>query len=338
MAYRQWLNQVKEEILDPERPICDPHHHLWDRNGNRYLLSELLEDIDSGHNVVSTVFVECDSMFNADVSPALAPTGETEFVQGIAAMSASGQFGHCRVAAGIVSFADLMLAEEVRPVLQAHLKASPNRFRGIRHATGWHSSPDIRISHSKPAEHQMLDERFNRGLSVLGEMQLTFDAWCYHTQLKEFATMAEQHPALTIVLDHFGGPLGIGPYEGKQDDVFASWREDIEMLKDLHNVVFKLGGINMKINGFDWHKRDTPATSDELVDRTGAYYETCINLFGADRCMFESNFPVDRDSVSYPVLWNAFKNLSAHYTDAEKDALFCGTATRVYQLPEMRGQ
>ena len=150
--------------------------------------------------------------------------------------------------------------------------------------------------------------------------------------------MAEQHPALTIVLDHFGGPLGIGPYEGKQDDVFASWREDIEMLKDLHNVVFKLGGINMKINGFDWHKRDTPATSDELLDRTGAYYETCINLFGADRCMFESNFPVDRDSVSYPVLWNAFKKLSAHYTDTEKDALFCGTATRVYQLPEMQGQ
>ncbi|MFT7220786.1 MAG: L-fuconolactonase [Candidatus Azotimanducaceae bacterium] len=330
--HSDWLLRVTEEILEPDRKICDPHHHLWDRGGSRYLLHELLADIESGHRVVSTVFVECDSMFNAEAHPDMAPIGETEFVQGVAAMSASGLYGDCRVAAGIVSFADLCLGSDVRAVLDAHIAASPNRFRGIRHATSWHSSPDIRNSHSKPTEHLMLDETFNRGMAVLGEMGLSFDAWCYHTQISEFATLAKQHPEVTMVLDHFGGPLGVGPYEGKSDEVFAAWRESVESLVDAPNVAFKLGGINMKINGFGWHKRDLPASSNELVDSTAAYYETCIDLFGAERCMFESNFPVDRDSVSYPVLWNAFKKIATGRSEQEKSALFHDTAARVYKL------
>ena len=332
MQDKSWVSQIHEEIIDPQRQICDPHHHLWDRAGSRYLLHELLDDVDSGHRVVSTVFVECDSMFNVDANSHMAPVGETEFVQGVAAMSSSGQYGECRVAAGIVSFADLMLGESVREVLEAHVSASPNRFRGIRHATSWHSSPDIRNSHAHPIEHQMNHDDFLAGFAVLGDMELSFDAWCYHHQIPEFVQLAKQNPNVTIILDHFGGPLGIGPYQGKTEAVFAEWRESIAELAMLQNVYFKLGGINMKINGFGWHQRDLPASSDELVDRTGPYYEYCIDTFGADHCMFESNFPVDRESVSYPVLWNAFKKLAASKTDQEKQQLFKSTAEHVYRI------
>lgn len=332
MDKQEWLDQVTEEVIDPEREICDPHHHLWHRNGSTYLLDELMADIDTGHKIVSTVFVECDSMFNADSPPHLAPVGETEFVQGVAAMSSSGQWGDCRACAGIVSFADLTLGEGVRDVLQAHVDASPNRFRGIRHALAWHQSDEIKNSHSKPTQHLMSEDNFLAGMAVLGDMGLSFDAWFYHTQIAEFVELAKASPDVNIILDHFGGPVGVGPYAGRVDDVFRQWADEIPALADCPNVSFKLGGINMIRNGFGWHERDKPAASDELVDRTGAYYELCINTFGADRCMFESNFPVDKDSVSYPVLWNAFKKMAATRTDEEKDLLFKGTAERVYRL------
>lgn len=332
MVDQVWLDKVQEEILEPDLRICDPHHHLWDRNGSRYLLHELLDDINTGHNVVSTVFVECDSMFSKDLPDHMAPVGETEFVQGVAAMSASGGYGDVRACAGIVSFADLTLGAGVREVLEAHVQASVNRFRGIRHAAGWHASKEIKNSHSHPVEHQMLQDDFLEGFAVLGDMGLSFDAWCYHEQIPEFVQLARMNPDVTIILDHFAGPLGIGPYQGKQDEVFAAWKDAIQALKDVTNVSFKLGGINMKVNGFDWHKRDLPASSNELVDATSAYYEFCIDEFGADRCMFESNFPVDKESVSYPVLWNAFKKLTQTKSDQEKAALFHDTAARVYRL------
>ena len=332
MSNQAWLDQVKEEIIEPSREICDPHHHLWERDGSTYLLNEILADIYTGHNVISTVFVECAAMFNADVPIALAPIGETEFVQGIAAMSSSGQYGDCRVAAGIVSFADLTLGESVRPVLEAHVNASPNRFKGIRHAAGWHNSDLIKNSHSHPMEHQFLQEDFQAGFRVLAELNLSFDAWCYHTQIRDLVELAVNNPDVDIILDHFAGPLGIGPYSNKLDAVFQHWQDEIVALRDCHNVTFKLGGINMKRNGFDWHLRDKPPSSDELVDRTGPYYEFCIDNFGPDRCMFESNFPVDKDSVSYPILWNAFKKIAMNRDEEEKDLLFKGTAERIYRL------
>ena len=241
MQTSTWLDQVTEEPIDPDVPICDPHHHLWDHPESRYLLDDVLNDLNTGHNVVSTVFVECNSMFNADLPVSFAPIGETEFVQGIAAMSSSGGYGPCRVAAGIVSFANLRLGNSVRDVLQAHINASPNRFKGIRHSATWHASPDIRNSHSNPVESQMLLDDFMAGLAVLTEMNLSFDAWCYHTQLHEFAELARSQPECTIILDHFGGPLGIGPYEGKQDEVFRQWSDSIATLEGLPNVYFKLG-------------------------------------------------------------------------------------------------
>lgn len=330
MEKSQWLAQVTEEILEPDRPICDPHHHLWDHPGSRYLLDELLADTGSGHNIVNTVFVECDSMYRQEGSPALSPVGETEFVQGIAAMSASGQYGKMRAAAGIVSFANLLLGLNVREVLAAHRSASINRFRGIRHAAGWHASDEIRNSHTNPPQGLMMDDTFREGFSVLDDMGLTFDAWFYHYQLAEFVDLAEAFPNVTIILDHFGGPLGVGPYD--LEDTYIEWCDSIAALVDCRNVHFKLGGINMKINGFGWHKRELPPTSDELVERTSRYYEYCIDTFGADRCMFESNFPVDKESCSYAVLWNAFKKIAARYTEEEKSALFHDTATRVYNI------
>lgn len=332
MDSKSWLAQVQEDIIEPDLKICDPHHHLWDHPGSRYLLDEVLEDTGSGHRVVSTVFVECASMYRADGPAPMRPVGETEFVQGIAAMSASGRYGETRIAKAIVTHADLTLGKGVRPVLEAHIAASPNRFRGIRHATGWHESADIRNSHSNPGQSLMLDETFREGFSVLGDLGLTFDAWFYHNQMREFVDLARAFPQVTIILDHFGGPLGIGPYTGRFDDVYKAWEDGIAPLADCTNVHFKLGGINMKVNGYDWHRRDKPPTSDELVDRTARYYEYCIEHFGASRCMFESNFPVDKDSCSYQVLWNAFKKMSKSRSTGERALLFHDTATRVYGI------
>ncbi|MEO8538323.1 MAG: amidohydrolase family protein [bacterium] len=329
---KEWHDLVREEVLEPDRRICDPHHHLWDRGGSRYLLDELLADTGSGHNVVSTVFIECLSMYRADGPEELKPVGETEFVQGVAAMSASGGYGSIRACAGIIGRATLSLGPAVGPVLDAHIAASPKRFRGIRDAAGWDPSPDVRNSHTSPPEHLFLDASFRQGMAEMEKRGLVFEAWLYHTQIPELTDLARAFPGVTIVLDHFGGPLGIGPYAGRPDEVFADWRTSIDDLATCPNVVAKLGGINMPINGFGWEKRELPPTSDELVAATRRYYDHTIDRFGPNRCMFESNFPVDKVSVSYRVLWNAFKKIAAGYSEADKDAMFYGTATKTYRI------
>ncbi len=327
----QWLGLVTEEILEPERRICDPHHHLWDLPGSRYLLDELIADTQSGHNVVSTVFVECAAMYRADGPEALRPVGETEFVNGVAAMCASGSYGDFRACAGIVSFADLNLGAAVGEVLDAHMAAS-SRFRGIRHAAGWDASPDIRSSHTNPFEGMLLDPKFREGFAELGKRGLSFDAWFYHTQMPELIDLARAFPHTTIILDHFGGPLGIGPYAGKSDEIFAQWKEHIAELAQCPSVFAKLGGVVMPINGFGFHKQSRPPSSDDIVEATGRYYRHVIDCFGADRCMFESNFAVEKQSVSYHVLWNAFKKMVADGSEDEKHALFHDSAARAYRL------
>jgi predicted TIM-barrel fold metal-dependent hydrolase len=327
-----------EEVLEPELPICDPHHHLWDRNGERYLLHELLADTGQAdgqgrrHDVRSTVYVECASMYRADGPEALRPVGETEFVNGMAAMSASGGYGPTRACAGIVGLADLRLGAAVRVVLEAHLDAARGRFRGIRHAAGWHASAQIRNSHTEPIEHLLLDKRFREGFAQLAPLGLSFDAWLYHPQIAELTDLARAFPGTTIILDHFGGPLGIGPYAGQADAVYADWKRDIDELARCPNVVVKLGGLAMPINGFGWHKRGPRPGSQQLADATARYYLHTIERFGPQRCMFESNFPVDKVSCSYVVLWNSFKRLAAGFSPTEKAALFHDTAARVYRL------
>ena len=327
----EWLAQVQEEILDPDLPICDPHHHLWDHPDNPYLLPQLLADTGSGHNVVSTVFVECGSMYRADGPESMRCVGETEFVNGIAAMTASGQYGALRACIGIVSLADLNLGAAVGDVLDEHMRLS-RRFRGIRHAAGWDASDAVRNSHTNPFSGMLGDRRFREGFAELGKRGLTFDAWLYHPQIRELTDLARAFPDTTIIFDHFGGPLGIGPYAGRQDEIFTQWKKDVSELARCPNVFAKLGGIVMPINGFTFHKAARPATSDEVVAATGRYHRHAIECFGAGRCMFESNFPVDKQSVSYPVLWNAFKKIAAGASPSEKANLFHDTAMRAYKL------
>ena len=320
-----------EAILQPDLPIVDPHHHLWDHAKHRYLLDELLVDTDSGHNIVATVFVECMSMYRASGPEELRPVGETEFVNGVAAMSASGRYGATRVAAGIVSYADLTRGERAGEVLDAHMAAS-SRFRGIRHAAGWDASDAVRNSHTNPPPGLYLDAAFRRGFAQLAKRHLTFDAWLYHPQIPDLTDLAKAFPDTTIVLDHFGGPLGIGPYAGKRAEVFPFWKGAIRAVADCPNVVAKLGGLVMPLNGFGFHKQEPRPTSAELAEATRDFYLHAIDVFGPTRCMFESNFPVDRVSASYAVLWNSFKRIVATFSPGDRAALFHDTAARIYRL------
>ena len=336
MRNHDWLGLTVEEPLDPALPICDPHHHLWDletaRNSPRYLLDEILEDVGAGHNIVSTVFIECGVMFKADGPEALRPVGETEFVNGIAAMSASGRYGPTRVAAGIVGTANLRLGAAVGDVLDAQIAAGGGRFRGIRLGAAWDPDEAVPNHRTRPPQGLFLREDFRAGFAQLAPRRLTFEAWCYHRQIPDVTALARAFPDTTIVLDHFGGPVGIGTYAGRAREVHAEWRGFISELAGCPNVVAKLGGINMEVNGFGWHERPRPPSSQELAEATRHYYDFTIEKFGADRCMFESNFPVDAVSCSYTVLWNSFKRLTAGCSASEKAKLFHDTAARVYRL------
>lgn len=334
-----WIEQqAAEPVIDPDRPIVDPHHHLWDRRSWRYLLPELLADTGSGHRVTHTVFVDCMAFYRAGGPAAMRPLGEVEFANGVAAMSASGVYGPTRVCAGIVGHADLAQGARVRELLEAQCRAAGARFKGIRHAGGWDASPLIHDSHTQPPPGLYGEPRFREGFAELGALGLVFDAWQYHPQLGDVTALARAFPGTTIVLDHCGGPLGVGPYAGRADDTFAHWRRDLAELARCDNVVVKLGGLGMPIGPFDFHRGERPPTSAELAHAWRPWIETCIECFGASRCMFESNFPVDRASTGYAVLWNAFKRLAAGAGADEKAALFAGTAARVYRLdPNERG-
>jgi predicted TIM-barrel fold metal-dependent hydrolase len=330
-----WLAQVDEPVLEPGLRICDPHHHLWEfpggQPGTRYLLDDLLADTDSGHNVVSTVFVECTSMYRADGPETLRPVGETEFVNGVAAMTASGGYGDIRACSGIVGLADLCLGSAVGEVLDAHAAAS-SRFRGIRHAAAWDASDEVPGSHTKPFEHMLSDATFREGIAELGKRGMSFDAWLYHPQIPELTDLARAFPDVTIILNHFGGPLGIGPYADKRAEVFEAWSGAISELATCGNVVVKMGGLVMVRNGFGFHLKDCPPTSEELAAATRDYYLHTIDCFGPERCMFESNFPVDRVSCSYKVLWNSFKRIAADFSDGDKAQLFHDAAVNAYRL------
>ncbi len=332
-----WLALTVEDPLEPGMPICDPHHHFWDRptptGRDRYLLDQLTEDLNGGHNIAQTVFIECRSMYRAHGPEEMKPIGETEFVQGIAAQSASGQYGPTAVAAGIVSNADLMLGAAVQPVLEAHIAASNNRFRGIRFSCAWDASPEITSGRSN-SPGMMQDSRFREGFDCLQRMGLSFDALVYHTQLDELASLAAAFPDAAIILNHIGRPLGAGPYAGRRDEVFADWQKGIAAVAAHENVVVKLGGFGNLISGYDWHQRAIPPASAEVAQTIEPWLTYCVEQFGPSRCMFESNFPVDKASYAYTTVWNAFKRLTRDYSETEQAAMFQGTALRAYRLQD----
>jgi predicted TIM-barrel fold metal-dependent hydrolase len=328
-----WLaKQPPEPILEPDLPIIDTHHHLWERPDHRYLLHEFLDDVRTGHNIVATVFVECHAMYRAAGPEEMRPVGQTEFVTGMAAMSASGAYGPTRVAAGIVGFADLTLGDRVEPVLQAHLRAGGGRFRGVRHSGAWDASPIIGNSQTAHGLHLFRQSDFRAGLRRLAALGLTFDAWTFHPQLGDIVELARAVPEASIVVGHCGGPLGYGPYAGKRDLVFAAWKPAIAELARCPNVVMKLGGMMMRLAASDYRTLPAPPTSAELAAHWRPYIETCIEQFGATRCMFESNFPVDKMGIGWAPLWNALKLTAAGASADEKLAMFSGTARRVYRL------
>jgi L-fuconolactonase len=329
----EWLERRHEEIIEPDLPIVDPHHHLVERpETGRYLSPDLLADTSSGHNITATVYLEWLSMYRAHGPLELRPVGEIEFANGAAAMSASGGYGKTRVCAAIVGYADLALGAAVEKVLEAQITAGGGRFRGIRFITATH--PDQAAWGSavlRPAS-MLMDQKVREGFARLAPLGLSFDAWMYHTQLGELTDLARAFPATPIVLDHVGGPIGLGRYAGKRDDVFAEWSARIRELAQCPNVHVKLGGLGMRMFGFTVHAQELPPSSGELAALWRPYIETCIAAFGQQRAMFESNFPVDKGSCGYAVLWNAFKRIAAGCSAAEKQALFGGTARRFYRL------
>jgi predicted TIM-barrel fold metal-dependent hydrolase len=329
-ARNAWLQLTVETPVEPSLPICDPHHHFWDRPDGRYVVEDLLQDTRGGHRIVSTVFIECRERWRKSGPEEMRSIGETEFVEGI--VGPRGKYGETEVAAGIVGFADLALGAAVAPVLEAHLAASPRRFRGIRHSCTWDASPAVKTATPGIPPGLMQDTGFREGLACLHRYGLSFEAWLYHPQLLEFAALARAVPDVPMILNHVGGLLGVGPYAGKRDEVFQAWRRGIAEVATCPNVVVKLGGLGMVRCGFDWHTRPAPPNSAELVDATAPYYLFCIEAFGPNRCMFESNFPVDKISFSYGVLWNAFKRMTKDFSPTERAALFHDTAARVYRL------
>jgi predicted TIM-barrel fold metal-dependent hydrolase len=329
-----WLDRHREDVLEPARRIIDPHHHLWRARGPRstpYLLADLWSDTGAGHRIEKTVFVECRASYREDGPEHLRPVGETEFVAAIASESSHGPAGSA-VIAGIVGHADLTLGAKIEQVLDAHEEAGRGLFRGIRHAGARDPHPEALTIPGRAPEGLYARPEFRAGLERLGARGYTFDTWHYHHQNRDFCDLARAVPGTTLVLDHFGTPLGVGPYAGRRQEIFEAWQKDIEAIGQCPNVVAKLGGLAMPDNGFGWNLQDRPATSDQLVEAQRPYYLHTIDCFGPERCMFESNFPVDKQSISYPVLWNALKKIAAPFSEDEKDAMFYRTAERVYRL------
>ena len=341
----------RETILEPDLPIIDPHHHLWDhsiamrgapaarhdferatRRVPRYLLDELLADTGDGHNVRATVFIECGSMYRADGPAEMRCVGETQFVNGVAAMAASGVYGPTRACAGIVGHADLTRGEAAAPVLEAHIAAGGGRFRGIRHSVSHDADPGVLGPLVRAPAGLYGASAFRAGFARLAPLGLSFDAWLLEPQLGELVELARAFPDQAIILDHVGTPLGIASYAGRREERFAAWRDQIFALAQSPRMTVKLGGLAMPFAGFPSFLSDQPASAEQLAQEWRPYVETCIEAFGVDRCMFESNFPVDNGTCTYSRLWNAFKHLAAGYSAAEKTALFSETARRAYGL------
>lgn len=328
-----WTRRLDEPALEPDLPILDPHHHVWDDERGRYLIHELAQDVlGTGHNIVATVFVEAGAMYRAPGPEAMKPVGEVEFVNGIAAMSASGHYGRTRLCAGIVGHADLMLGDAVQPVLEALIAAGNGRTRGIRHGLVWDTGNAAKFGRRQVPRHQMLDPAFRKGFAHLRPLGLSFEAWLFHPQLADVADLMRAFPDANVILNHVGGLLGIPPHDGNREETFKVWRNAILQLARFPNLTVKVGGLGMLYCGWDFHLRENPPSSEDLAAAWRPYVETCIEAFGPERCMMESNFPVDKQSCGYGVLWNALKRITQGCSPAEKAALYRDTAARVYRI------
>jgi len=327
----EWLAQIVEPPIDPDREIIDPHHHLWPEGGPLpYGVDDLVGDTAAGHHIVETVFIECHAAYRSDGPKELRSLGETEFVAASADLLAQ-RHPHAAPISGIVANVDLTI-DGLDDVLDAHVDAAGGRLRGVRDALARAREPDAHMIAGAAADAKFEDPAFLRGVARVGERGLTYDSWHYHYQNQEFLELARAVPDTTMILDHFGSPVAIGSDAGRLDEIFEIWKGDIAAIAACPNTVAKLGGLAMPDNGFGFHERDVPPGSDELLAVQRRWYEHAIDCFGPGRCMFESNFPVDRFSLSYGIYWNAMKKLAVQFTEEEQVAMFAGTARRVYGL------
>jgi predicted TIM-barrel fold metal-dependent hydrolase len=333
-GYRNdWLAMHQEEALDPGQLIIDAHHHIWDSPRPRYMFDDMLGDLQAvRHKVVATVYVDCRSMYRCDGPIEMRSLGEVEFANGVAAMAASGVYGDVRVCAGIVGFGALHLGGRAQQVLEALQRAGGPRFKGVRQVSAWDADPDVSIPNPDRPPRLLYDKTFRAGFALLRPLGLSYDAYLYQTQISELTDLARAFPDTPIVLDHVGTPLGIGRYAGRREELFVDWKRAIIELSKCSNVHIKLGGLGMIVGGFGFNMLDRPPTSSQLAQAWMPYIETCIEAFGSGRCMFESNFPPDRASCSYGVIWNAFKRIVSAASSDEKADLFARTANRFYDL------
>lgn len=329
-----WLALRKEVAIEPELTIIDPHHHFWERDGAQYSVPEYLADI-ADNNVRATVFIECHEHYRSDGDEDFWPIGETEFIVESAGPR-RGPHGPIEICAGIVGYVDLRIGDRANAVLEAHIDAGKGRFRGIRNISAWHPDPRARGSLANPPSDLLRQSEFRKAFARLAPLGLTFDAYMYHTQLADLNDLARAFPSTPIVVDHSGGALGIGPYRGKRKQVFADWRAEMTELAKCENVQVKIGGLGLRAFGLDVHEEDLPPTSESLAAMWRDTIETCVDLFSPKRCMFESNFPVDKGSCSYTAMWNAYKRVTSDYSNSERLDLFQNTAARFYKLPDAR--
>lgn len=332
----QWLALRTEEVIKPALPIVDPHHHLWNRAAP-YLDLQLASDLHCGHNFRGTVYIECSFAYRVDGPPEDASIGEVEYANGIAALFASGHHGDVRACAGIVGKVDLTLGDAVESRLIACINHAPERFRGIRQMAAWDAHPEVNVLMRPPPPGLLLDRQFRQGFAKLAPLGLSFDAYVYHPQLGQLLDLVDAFPDTTVVIDHVGGLVATGPYAIDRDGEFQRWRQSLGELARRPNVLMKIGGLNMRGHGWDFIDQPLPPTSLDLAQAWRPVVETCIELFGPNRCMFESNFPPDKCGVSARTLWNAFKRLAGSYSTDEQHDLFAGTAIRAYRLPVTLG-
>ncbi|MDB9998728.1 amidohydrolase [Alphaproteobacteria bacterium] len=333
---QEWLNQLIEDPILPNIPIIDPHHHLWDVGFGRYYIEELLEDINSsGHNILSTVYIMSSSntkIYSKDGLEEFKPLTEIEFATSEGKRADLIPNNKVKVNASIVGCVDLTYGNKLKPVLEKAVNISEGRLKGIRMLLASHTDPRISSGAVKSDLGLMLHPNFIDGAKCIQDANLSLDFWIYHTQLNEMEKIARALPDLTIILNHIGGPIHLGEYEGKQAATHREWRSAMMRLSRIPNINVKLGGLGMAVNGAKFHNSKFPPNSVQLSDVWKPWIYETIDMFGFDRCMFESNFPVDKGSCSYGALWNAFKVLAKDMSDDEINKLFSKNAAKIYKI------
>ena len=331
---------LQEEPIDPDIPIVDSHHHLFDEDDgllakicdrSRFLVGEYADYVSDGHNVVASIVVEGHTRYRADGPERLRVVGETEFLNDQGAIGASGLRHGVRVAAGIIGGTDLRQGDAVREVLEAHLAVAPNRFKGIRQHALWDADPTIFGDMFDHAAHLYLEDAFRDGFRHLAPLGLSFDALVLAPQLADVAALARSFPETSIVLNHLGHPLGIGAHAGKLEEEYPAWQKDMNDIASCQNVTVKMGGLGSFASGSPTFRADPPASSEVLAAEWRPYAEHTVELFGADRVMFETNVPTD-GSGPFNTVCNAYKRIVAGCSEDERRQIFAGTAASVYRL------